>query len=217
MKTFCITVNDDNYARMGGLYGTHATGQVASLSRTRQHFADRGVDATFFYGLHASKLGIDTTLTYEVDVPGSGFKMGAKPTGCWLSHRALWAACLLVQDDEFLILEEDAKFPEDWRARYEAARAALPADWDALFLGSCCTAGRPSRHVAGEVYEVRWPMCLQAYLVRRRALETMIRTQDESRCYGPVDITLTFHTWPKLRVYTVLPRIVEQFDTDIPV
>lgn len=216
MKTFCITVNDDNYVRMGGLYGDRADNARSSISHTRQHFLDRGVDARFFYGLHAPNLGIDTTLPYEVDAPGSGFRMGPKPTGCWLSHRALWAACLLTDEEEFLILEDDAKFPENWKQRFDAARSDLPSDWDVLFVGSCCTVGGPSQHVKGEVHEVRWPMCLQAYMVRRRALETMIRTQDEARCYGPIDITLRFHTWPKLRVYTVLPRIVEQFNTDIP-
>lgn len=217
MRIVCITLNDADYTNMGGLYGDRATGAAGRPARARQHFAERGVNAQFFQGIHAVQLGIDTTLPYEVDAPGSGFRMVPKATGCWLSHRALWAACLLMDDEEFLILEDDAKFSEDWRTHYDAARTVLPTDWDVLFLGSCCTAGRSPRQVVGEIYEVRWPMCLQAYLVRRRALETMIRTQDEARCYGPVDITLQFHTWPHLRVYTILPRIVEQFNTDIPV
>jgi len=183
----------------------------------QRHFAERGVQADVYRALHAEKLGLRTLNPYEVDAPGSGFNMGAKPTGIWLSHRALWAALELVPEDEVLILEEDAKFPEDWRERFDRALRATPADWDVLFLGACCTTGRPTRHVADQVHEVQWPMCLQAYAVRRKALRTMIETQDAATCYGPIDITLTFHTFPKLRVYTVLPRIVDQFDTDIPV
>lgn len=169
----------------------------------------------FYAGINAPALGVDTTLLYEVDAPGSGFKIGPKPTGCWLSHRASWAALLLLPDEEFFILEDDAQFLPDWRARFNEARANLPADWDVLFVGSCCTGGRPTSHVAGTVYEVRWPMCLQAYLVRRRALNVMIKTQDAARCYAPIDISLFFHTWAHLRVYTMMPSIVSQFDTNL--
>lgn len=184
--------------------------------RRLAHFAERGVQADLFRGLDAQALGLRTLNPYEVDAPGSGFNMGPKPTGIWIGHRMLWAALQLLPDDEVLVLEEDALFPPDWRDRFERALGAVPADWDVLFLGACCTAGKPKRHVNGEVYEVQWPMCLQAYAVRKRALGTMIETQDAATCYGPIDITLTFHTFSKLRVYTVLPRIVDQFDTEIP-
>lgn len=200
MKIVCLTLTDRTYGK-----------GAPHHDRAHAHFAERGLgDVGWFYGIHADRIGVNTTLMFHTD-----YNMGPMPTGCWLSHRAAWAACLLMDDEEFLILEDDAQFSEDWKVRYESARAVLPDDWDVLFLGSCTTTGR-SQHVSGEVYEVRWPMCLQAYLVRRRALERMITTQDEARCYGPIDITLERHTWPHLRVYTVLPRIVDQFDTELP-
>ena len=227
MRTFCITVNG-RYEAAGGLYGTAvAPGTVRTLDRTRAHFAQQGVNAQFFYGFNAPLLGLKTVNPYEVDAPGSGYNMGPKPTGIWLSHRALWAACLLMppeglsataDEDEFLILEDDAKFDSDWILRLSQAVIDLGRiPWNMLFLGSCCTEGKVKSHIRGQVYEVKWPMCLQAYIVKRKALQTLIETQDAATCYGPIDITLMFHTYEQLGgVYTILPRIVHQWDTEIP-
>lgn len=209
MRIVCVTLWGGYEAQTPGVGNR-------TIERTRQHFAERGVDAQFFYGIHAVKLGIDTTLPYEVDGgPGCGFKMGPKPTGCWLSHRALWAALLLLPDQLFLVVEDDARFPEGWQAQVDQA-VADAGHFDMLFVGSCCTVGRPKTHIAGNVYEVKWPCCTHAYIVRRTSLETLIATQDEAKCYAPIDISLGFHTFARMsRVYTVLPRILDQFDTYI--
>jgi GR25 family glycosyltransferase involved in LPS biosynthesis len=212
MRTVCIT--------LGG----------AREERARKHLADLGINARFFYGLDAAALGLQTLNPYEVDGgPGCGFNMGFKPTGTWISHRATWAACLLLgpefrgrtndaDRDEFLILEDDVRIEPAWQERFEAALAAAPRDWNVIFFGSCCTDGKPKEHIAGEVFRVEWPMCLHMYLVRRRALREMIATQDAATCYGPIDITLLFHTFPKMGgVYTVLPRLADQFDITLGV
>jgi len=204
MKIVCITLP-------GEYEPLHGTG-TRTPERTRAHFEERGVDAQFFYGLNAEKLGVDTTLVYE---NGVSERIGPKSAGCWLSHRALWAALLLLPDELFFILEDDARFPEDWRPRVDKA-VADAGHFDMLFVGSCCTADKPKTHVAGDVYEVKWPMCLHGYIVRRSALEKMIATQDEARCYAPIDISVVLHTCEKLCVYTVLPRILDQFDTYLP-
>jgi len=215
VRTICLTLNDETYTSMGGLYCTHGNGSPSRLARARRHFAERGVDAQFFFGIHATQLGIENTLTYEIDNPGTNFKIGAKPTGCWLSHRALWAACLLLPDELFFIVEDDALFPEDWKERVcVAVRDA--GDFDLLYVGSCCTEKKPTKHVAGSVFEVRWPFCTHGYIVRRSALMTMIETQDAARLYAPIDISLAFHTMSRLKTRVVKPRILDQFDSQLP-
>jgi GR25 family glycosyltransferase involved in LPS biosynthesis len=207
MRIICITVNDDNYV------GKHRV-ESRPISAVRRHFEERGVEAEFFYGIHAPKLGIGTSLTYEVDNPGSNFNIGAENVGCWLSHRALWAACLLLPEDMFFIVEDDAVFPPDWRKRVDdAIRDA--GDFDILCVGSCCAADKPATHVAGNVYEVRYPFCTHGYIVRKSALHTLIRTQDEARLYAPIDISVVFHSLPHLKTRTVKPRILDQSETEI--
>lgn len=185
--------------------------------KTVAHFAERGVvGVKFFYGIDAGQLGVATKLPYERDAPGSGYLMGPRPTGCWLSHRALWAALLAFgapSAEAFFILEDDAKFPENWRPRLDQA---LTTDFDLLWVGSCCAGGKSRTQIAGEVWDVRYPLCTHGYVVRRAALETLCATQDEARCYAPIDISLALHTMPKLKTYTIMPRLLEQFNTDLP-
>ena len=198
MRTFCITLPET----------------PERTAKAKAHFASRQLDVQFFNGIHAEKFGLSNVFTYEVDNPGSGYNIGFKPTGIWLSHYMLWGALNLLQDDHYLILEVDAEFPENWRGRVEKAIADAPNDFDMLYIGSCCCGGQKQTHIAGEVFDVRYPQCLHAYVVAKKALPVLLETQ--RKVYAPIDISLTFHSHPLLKVFTVLPRIVNQFATIIP-
>lgn len=182
-------------------------------AKAQAHFKERGVMCQFFQGINAEVAGLRTLFPYEVDDPGSGFNIGPKPTGIWLSHYMLWSALTLLSDERYMVLEVDAKFAVDWPQRMTAALRDVPSDFDMLYVGSCCCSIQPSTHVQGEVFEVKRPQCLHAYIVARKALPIMLNTQ--RRVYAPIDISLNFHSHPLLKVYAVLPRIVDQFDTEI--
>jgi GR25 family glycosyltransferase involved in LPS biosynthesis len=197
-RTFCITLPET----------------PDRTEKARTHFDSVGLVVEFFNGIHAEKFGLKTIFPYEVDHPGSGFNIGFKPVGIWLSHFMLWSALSLQSESHFLVLEIDAKFPSDWRGRVEKALQDTPPDFDMLYIGSCCCEGRPQRRVKNDVWDVRYPLCTHAYIVAKKALYTILMTQ--RKCYAPIDIGLAFHTLPQLKVMTVLPRIIEQFDTIIP-
>lgn len=199
LRTFCITLPEYPDRR----------------DTAKKHFNERGVQAQFFDGIHAEKFGVNTTLPYENDHPGSGFSMGFKPTGIWLSHWCLWSALNLSWDSHFLILEDDCRFPEDWHVRFSNALRDTPDGWDMLYIGSCCCGDKPKEQIKNEVWSVRWPFCTHAYCVAKKALPTLLQTQREARVYAPIDCSLIFHTFEKLKVYTVLPRICDQWDTII--
>jgi len=213
MRTICITIHDKPKA--------HA------------HLTKRGVEPQIFHGMNGVHLGLRTTRPFTSE--RSGYPVAAC-IGCWLSHRALWAACLLLPDDEFFLLEEDADFARNWRPRLDAARLHLPEDWDILFVGSCHAAGKAARRVGGDVFEftrpVRsphsllggfeapasygYPLCCHAMLLRRKALMPLIEAFDAAGLHQSVDIALAAHGLPKLRVFGVLPRIVEQWNHVLP-
>lgn len=179
------------------------------------HFKERGIHSyQFFDGLHAEKAGLSTVHPYEVDHPGSGFRMGFAPTGIMLSHYMLWSVLNFLHDDHYFIMEDDAKFPEDWHARFTQALRDVPKDFDMLYIGSCCCKGRPQTQIKGEVWEVKYPQCTHAYILAKKAVPQLLA--DHRKFYAPVDIALTFHSHPNMKVYTVLPRICDQFDTVIP-
>lgn len=179
-----------------------------------RHLSEAGLNFEFFFGIHAERFGLKTIFPYEVDHPGSGFNMGFKPTGIWLSHFMLWTTLLYLPEDRFLILEVDAKFPEGWQDKVSKALADVPHDYDILYLGSCCCLGRPQRQIKNSIWEVRWPACTHSYIVTKKALTTLLATQ--RKVYAPIDLSMIFHSLPMMKVYTVLPRIIEQFDTELP-
>lgn len=181
----------------------------------RQHFAEHGISAEMFAGINGEKMGVVTNHPYMLDrKPGDElFYAGTKPVGIFLSHYSLWTAMTLLPDEHIFILEDDAKFENGWKEKFEQAMQDVPADFDILFVGSCCCNHRPTRHIKGLVHEVKYPMCFHAYVVAKKAVPHLLATNRD--CYAPIDISVTLHSFDKLKVYTLLPRIVSQFNTDI--
>lgn len=200
MKTICIALTDLSYGGKG--------------PRTTRGFEAReavGVRASVFWGIHAERLGLRSDRLYTLDGPPGSY-LEPKIVGCWLSHRALWAACLLLSHEEFLLIEDDASFPVDWAQRMHRALQDTPKGWDFINLGPCCAMDKTKTHVQGEIYEIPDAMCLHAYCVTRNGLATLIKTQDAVGCGEPIDISVSRHSLPHMRAYAVLPRIVEQLD-----
>lgn len=184
------------------------------IEAAKAHFAARGVTAEFFWGIHATTAGLITTHPYEVDNPGSGFRMGAGPTGCWLSHYMLWSALQWAPDERVLVLEDDAELAPDFVARLEQALIDAPANFDLLYVGSCCTQGHKRDHVKGDVYKIDYALCTHAYVLRRAVVPTLLRTL--RKVWAPIDIQLVRECFPQLATYAILPRIASQFNTVIP-
>ncbi len=180
------------------------------IERARQHLRERGVDFYLFNGIHGEKFGLRTVFPYDVDNPGGNYFIRFKSIGNILSHYMLWGALNLLHDDMYMILEDDAQFPEDWHARVVAALRDVPPDFDMLYIGSCCCSGKPQTHTKGDVISVS-PLCTHAYIVAKKALPVLLKTQ--RKVYAPVDIAISLHAHPYLKVFAVLPRIVDQFDT----
>lgn len=178
------------------------------------HFKKVGIEAEPFNGIHGNTSGLRTIHPYERDAPGSNWNMGVKPVATWLSFYMMWGALNVLPDPYFWTLEWDCKFPSNWRERTEAALRDVPRDFDMLFIGSCCAEGRSKTHIAGEVYDVRYPLCGHSTILSKRAVQTLLRTQ--RKVYAPLDISVSLHTLSELKVYTVIPRICDQFDTIIP-
>lgn len=180
-----------------------------------EHLKARGLtDFTFFMGWHGQSMGLSTKWTYEVDNPGTGFSIGPIPTGIWCSHYALWQGLNLLPDEHFMVFEDDVKLPENWMPKVSQAISDSPKDFDALYIGSCCAGNRPMTHIKGDVYEVKYPLCTHAIIWAKKALPVLVETQ--RKIYAPIDISLTFHPFKQLKVYTVLPRICDQFNTELP-
>lgn len=177
--------------------------------RAKAHFLERGIDAHFITGIHALNFGLLTSKVYTFDHPTEGYHIPAKHVGLCLSHYMAWNICAALPDDKFLILEDDALFPEDWKVRLEKVLSDTPPDFDMLYIGSCNCEGYPKTHIKGDIFEVKYPSCTHSIVLARKALPILLETQRE--VYAPIDLALFFKTLPQLKVYTVLPSICSQY------
>lgn len=182
--------------------------------RLSNHLDSVGIQWTHFEGIDAKRWGLSTLNRYILDgEDGAVLEVPQKHVGLHLSHYFLWRLMEYTGMEEMTILEDDVEISKDWESQYDLARQSVPDDWDFLMLGSGLTSEKYRRHVAGNVWEILWPMTTHAYIIRKKALKLTLDTQRYS--YAPIDLALYFRTWPRLNVYTVQPRIAVQNGTEI--
>jgi GR25 family glycosyltransferase involved in LPS biosynthesis len=189
----------------------------------RNHLNDMGMlGVQFVNGINGQVSGLKTIHPYCVDDPSGNFSTGHHEAGIFLSHLMLWQHIALTHDYA-IIAEDDCILRPTWKPRLEQALIDMPSDTDWLFLGSCGTKGNPSnRRVKGDIWDVRYPACNHLYLVSRRGARILCETQ--RKVWGPVDVTVYLKdprggsqtSFDKMKVFTLLPRIADQFNTEIP-
>lgn len=186
--------------------------EIKRFNDTSDHLNARGIKWERFNGMDNQLCRLNPVDTFDFDRVGE--RIAAKHVAACLSHYMLWKVMSYLPENEFLALEYDVRLPDDWQDQYSRAMSVIPDDWDVLFLGSCCTAGRETRHIDENVYEVKYPLCGHAIAYRKRALPVLLR--EHQRIYAPLDIALVTGAFQKLRVYTILPAIVHQHGTFTP-
>lgn len=186
------------------------------IRRLQRNLATAGIsDYRLFYGVNGEKSGLKASIPYEFDNPGSGYLIGAKHVGCSLSHWMLWSALEFERSDwdKVMILEDDAIFRSHWKETVDIALTKLPEDWDILYPGSCCTRNRMGRELDSNLFE-GMPLCTHCYIVRRKALKTLIETNNE--VWAPIDLQMFFKSKHLLKTFTIFPRVVDQEGCELP-
>ena len=195
-RTFVITVNR----------------HIPKYEATKIHLQEMGIPFEPFYGIDNQICKLRPVDHFDRDRVGEF--IDPIHICAHLTHYLLWKVMSYMPEDAFWSLEYDALFDPDWRGHYDDAMSVLPDDWDIVFLGGCCCEGRPTTHIGKNLYEVKWPLCGHALMIRKKALPVLLEVHQ--KVYAPLDIALFYDSLPKLRVYTILPRLVSQRDTLIP-
>lgn len=185
---------------------------IKRFDECAEHLNSRGVKWERFNGFDNTLCRLSPIDTFDLDRAGE--RIGPKHICATLSHYLIWKVMEYQPDDSFIVFEYDVRLAPDFEEKYLQAMSCVPDDWDMLFLGSCCTEGRPSLPINGNVYEVKYPLCGHACQIRKKALPVLLR--EHQRIYQPLDIALYYQSMPQLRVYTVLPAIVGQEGTYLP-
>lgn len=181
------------------------------------YFKSIGIENVYWInGVHAEKFGVKASRPYLRDNPEQNWYLEQRTVGGYLSGYLTFELCRSHTEWKYILfLEEDAIFIDGWKEIFLQALKDVPEDFDFLFLGSCCTEGRESIHIKGNVYHVKYPMCGHAYLIAQKAFPLLVENCRDA-CI-PFDVHLFDGLFDKLKVYTILPRLANQHDTELPI
>lgn len=203
---FCLTLPESPHRR----------------AAAEKHFAESGAGPVkFVAGINGAAFGVKTIFPYCIDDPSGNFSTGHHECGIFLSHYSMWNAHLLLGHPFIAIFEDDVKLLPGWKDRVNKALSDCPSfDW--MFCGSCGGQGAQKKHIVGEVWDCQFPCCNHFYIVSKRGSAILVETQ--RKLWGPIDVTVfiqdprggsktAFH---RMRVVTILPRVADQFNTELP-
>lgn len=183
--------------------------------RTLLHLRERGIWPELFHGIDAEVSGLETKWTYELDHPGSGYRIGPKLVNMQLSHYLLWKVASYLPNDIFVIFEDDVRFEPGWKEHFDIGVTHLPEDWDLIYLGSCCVEERRDNQVIwGRLAKVSGALCTHAYAVRRKALPVFL--DNMMKVWANIDIAIQTDVMPHLNCFAFVPRLAYQHETVIP-
>lgn len=192
---------------------------IAQKEAAEKYWAEQGIENIYWVaGIHAHKWGIQGTHTYLLDGrPEEQFKIGDKKVGGFLSQYLIYNVMNALPDSHFMFMETDCKFIDGWKEKLNEELKNVPADFDFLFVGSCCAMDKEPVHVKGDVYEfpyrgeAKWtmyPQCGHCYIIAKKAVPHLIATQRDAG--NPADVSLIRFAFPKMKVYAILPRLAHQ-------
>lgn len=169
----------------------------------KREAAKAGIELDFIYGFFGRTLEVVPRIPMHTD-----YFINRGITCIFLTWLMAWQMAYRDGHDEFVIFEDDLLLPDNFKERFAKIRADIPDTCDMVFLGNCCTEDKPKVHVAGDLYDIRYPMCLHALWFRRRAVEKLLQQQHPANT--PIDIVMEWHWLKHVNVLTVLPELVGQ-------
>ena len=193
--------------------------QIKRFDDTVKHLDEQGIKWERFDGVDNQICRLQSKDTFDFDRAGE--RLESKHVAATLTHYLLWKVMQYQPDDSFVALEFDVRFVEGWQQAYHSAMALLPEDWDLVYLGSCCCKDRETTPITNffinkstNLFSVKYPLCGHAIMYRKKSLETLLDVHQKINM--PLDIAMYHMSLPKLKVYTILPRIVDQHATFLP-
>lgn len=202
IKPICIELNDEEK-------------WVNRLTQAKEYFLSKGLDVYYVNGFHAERFGVTASRPYLRDAPDANWHLEQRTVGCNLSAYLVFSIAASHPEWEYIMyLEDDTRFHDDWKERFEQAMKDVPEDFDWLFLSHCCTEGRQTKHIKGQIYEVKYPQAGHCCIISQRAINSILKTCRDS-C-TPFDVLLFDKGFEGLNVYTLMPRLAEQVDTHLP-
>jgi GR25 family glycosyltransferase involved in LPS biosynthesis len=185
----------------------------ARFDATMEHLRGQQIEPTVFHGLDGDTCGLETR--WEIKYKGDDTpEIIRRWVALYFSHFAMWKMCSYQPYDAFVILEDDVRLVEDWKFHLAMAMEDAPPDWDLIFVGNCCTDGRPKTQIKERLWKVDYVNCTHAYVVRAKALRTLLEKCE--RVDMKLDLSITLNAVPHLNTLALLPTLALQEGTILP-
>jgi len=193
---------------------------VIGLQRAEQRLQDRiahlkegGFDVIPFYGFDGEKAKVQASVDYPWKATEGTYKIPAKHVGMNLSHMALWRLGLAL-NQTLCIFEDDCVLNPHAKGCFDACVQLLPEDWDIYFPAHCCLADSPREQISGMLYRLfSIPYCTHWYCVNAKTFPKLI--DSVQAVHSPIDIAI-HKGLSGVNIYASVPRLAEQFETEIP-
>ena len=182
----------------------------------QQRFKEYDLDVEMFYGVHGSTVGIMpvNTVWDNPDGRGHSYRINPGKMSITLSKLMLFQHILDAGHEEVLIFENDVNLVRYFREEFETSYNALPEDWQAVHVGSCCIENKPQTKINDRVTQIVNPLCCHALLFKREAIQLAYDTLLKCDWGTPSDTILARRVYPYLKHYCFIPQLAFQDGTD---
>jgi len=192
-RTFCITLKETPKRR----------------KEAQKYFDDIGLKVEFFDGAYGESLSLKTTSSNLIEFNKDDIFITSGAIGCCLSHFLLWNICNYLPENEYLIIEDDAIFCENFLSnKFELFYKQLPPDWEFVNVGWIPYGNDESCRKISENISIRIPSGTQAYLIKKSIIPYLIKSFYPVQY--PLDLMLINRVFPNIKHYVFDPSLVSQ-------
>lgn len=176
--------------------------------KAREHFHSLGFSPVFIEGAQGVTLGLRATNPYDYDQHGSPLFMHISQIGCVLSHRQALALAIAHGQSEFIVCEDDVRFPIQFHAMFHHFRQALPKDAEVAQLDYRGDADKDKSPVNDRVQHINYPFSASCvWWTRKAAQQALILLKPIDR---PYDVMLIQRVFPFLNHYVPTTPIASE-------
>lgn len=191
-KAFCITLSDTPDREKSA----------------REQLKSVGIDAKFIYGINGYKLGLKSSSPDIYNTPTKEEYTTMGSIGNFLSHIIVWKICEQLEDDEFLIFEDDIVFTHDFNKKFEKLYLNLPTNWDMVYVGGIKWGDNNFLNKIGDGIVQTKVGGTHAYLIKKHVIRILLKSFEPIQ--SAIDLTLINRVWDKINCYVFDPTLVFQ-------
>ena len=167
--------------------------------QTSKHLNALEIEHTIHEGTQGVTIGLRATNPYDYDQHESPLFMHISQIGCVLSHRNALSVAIASGAPEYIVVEDDIKFPEKIKLMFQMFREALPPDAEVAQLAYRGEGDKPTEVVNDRVQRIFYPFCSSCiWWTREAAKKALVLLKPVDR---PFDVMLIQKVFPFLNHY----------------